>query len=126
MDFFTELRDKTMEELTLFAPITPMRLPSDSKGIAIRPTPSSNDSWQLDGAHTYLFGVQVLVRSDSWGEAWTTINKIHDLWNGADKSFIEGLTFMQATTGPNWVSRDEHNRHEYTALYQAELERGRN
>lgn len=123
MDFLTELRTATETELTLFAPIQPMIL-ADGKSIAIRPAPSSNLQWRLKGSHSFGFSVQLLVRSQNRIEGWQEINKIHDLWNGAGREFIEGLTFMEATTGPNHIDVNEHGYHEFTAIYQATIERG--
>ncbi|SES02660.1 minor capsid protein [Salipaludibacillus aurantiacus] len=122
MDFLTDLRNKTMQELDLFTTISPMVLPRDNKGIAIRPAPTSNGAWRLDGAQTGVFSVQLLVRADTWLVAWEEINKIDQYWNGQNSDFMNGLTLMQTTTSPNWVEIDDHNRHVFTALYQAEFE----
>lgn len=126
-EFLNKLRQKTEQQLNLFSSISPMML-GDKESIAIRPTPSSNDTWQLDRAYTYNFSLQLLVKHQNWVIAWETISAINQFWNGATKDDlnIPELTILETTTNPNWVEKDNHNYHIFTALFNAELEKRRN
>lgn len=125
-EFLNHLKQETEHRLNLFSPISPMKL-KDNESIAIRPTPSSNDTWQLDRAYTYNHGIQLLVKHQNWLIAWETISAINKFWNGATKDDlnIPGLTILETTTNPNWVEKDSHNYHIFTALFNAELEKRR-
>ena len=127
MDFLVDLKTATEQNLVLFTSISPMML-KDNESIAIRPTPSSNETWRLDDGYTLNFGVQVLVKHQNPITAWQEINKIHDLWNGAKKEDlgISYMTIMEVNSGPNWVEKDDHNYHILTATYTASLEMRRN
>mgnify|MGYP001373171570 CR=1 FL=1 len=124
---FKHLSDITEQELNLFTSITPMKL-RDKESIAIRPTPSSNESYRLDGGYTYNFSFQLLVKHQNWLTAWETISAINHYWNGATRKDLDipELTLLETATNPNWVEKNSHNYHIFTALYRAELETRRN
>ena len=121
MEIFTALRNKTMQDLTLFSSISPMMLPTDDTGIAIRPTPTTDLDWTMTNNRTRVMGVQVFVRSISWVEGYNTLHDIHDLWHGQSKPFLDGLTRLEATTNPNFVGVDDRNRYEFTAIYELHI-----
>ena len=121
LQLLTELRNELQSGLDLSGTISPMQLSQERNSIALRPSPSSDNSFKLDGARTYNFSVQVLTKSESWMVAWNDIQKIHEfLINELDLSHV---TKVDATTNPNFVDSDEQNNYYFSGIYNLEYER---
>jgi Bacteriophage minor capsid protein len=116
--------------LSLIAPIATPLLSSDSKSIAIRPTPSTPNEPYLDRDKTFNFAFQILVKDPN---NMTAYQQCHDIYNALDElprgsiQSQNGSFFMlrcSCSTIPNWVEQNEHGEHIYTALFNTELTKG--
>lgn len=122
LQLLTDLRNELQGKLDLSASISPMQLSQDRNSIALRPSPSSDEVFRLDGGRTYNFSVQVLSKSESWLTAWNDIQLIHEfLINELD---LEYITKVDATTNPNFIDSDDQNNYYFSGIYNLEYERG--
>lgn len=130
MDFIKQISNYITTHVTLNAAITSPILSSNSSSVAIRETPSSVKNRYLSRDKTVNFQFQILVKDLSIIKARDTINAIFKdldgLSNGeiqsSDGSFL--MTKCECYVLPNWVEKNEHNEHVFTAIFSAELEQG--
>ena len=132
MDFIKQISNYLTNNATLNAPMTSPVLSSDPSSVAIRETPSSISNRYLNKDKTVEFQFQILVKDPGIIKARETVNLIADKLDGlpsialnsVDGSFT--MTKCECYSTPGWVETNEHGEHIYSALFNAQLEKGGN
>lgn len=127
MDFLDRMLDKLESDVTLFTFVRKGLL-AEGNSIAVRQTPTPPNTTYLDKNRIDNYGFQFLVRHKDVLTAENTIQSIYEyLCNRTDIESQDGsfkLVKIDVSTMPNWVGMSEREEHEYTAIFQAELEIG--
>ncbi|MER2057244.1 MAG: minor capsid protein [Niallia sp.] len=127
MDFLDRMLDKLESDVTLFTFVRKGLL-AEGNSIAVRQTPTPPNTAYLDKNRIDNYGFQFLVRHKDVLTAENTIQSIYEyLCNKTDIESQDGsfkLVKIDVSTMPNWVGMSEREEHEYTAIFQAELEIG--